>query len=192
LRLDHNVTAKDTLMIRLSRPNSDQVNKSIAFNGDSTANRPRGAVAGYTRLISARMVNELRVGFQRYDFNFAPEGLGTDLVTPLGLPVFGASADILRFPSFAIRNFASLGGNNTLPVIRAENNYQLIDDLSWYLGRHSIKVGGDARWFELNNFQPQTVSGSYTFNGPFTGVRGSQYANGLPDLLLGRRPPATV
>ena len=50
-------------------------------------------------------------------------------------------------------------------------------------------MGGDARWFQFNNFQPQTASGAYTFNGPFTGVRGSQYTNGLADLLLGL--PAT-
>ncbi len=185
IRADHAITPNDQLMLRYSW--SDRVNstRTIAFNGDTTFNRPRGAVIGYTRALAPTVINEFRFGTQRYSFDFLPEGLGTDGITPLGLPAFGATGNFLRYPSIIIRNLAGLGGNNALPVFRAENTFQWIDNLSFALGGHSIKVGGEVRRYQLNNFQPQTSAGEYTFNGAFTGVRDSQYVNGLADFLLG-------
>lgn len=184
-RGDVQITQKDQITGRFSYSNSQDTARAIAYNGQTTGNRPRGAVLAYTRVFSAQAVNDLRWGFQRYGFTLLPDGIGEDLVTPLGLPVYGADPSVLRFPAISIRNFASLGGNAAIPVFRAENNYQVIESFSWHKGRHSLKMGGDVRWNQYNNKQPQTVSGQYTFNGPFTAVRGQQYINGLPDLLLG-------
>ncbi|MEO7652702.1 MAG: carboxypeptidase-like regulatory domain-containing protein, partial [Bryobacteraceae bacterium] len=185
IRGDHAFSPKDQLMVRLSRSTSNDVAPAIAYNGQTTVNKPRGGVAGYTRVLSARAVNDFRFGFQRYGFDLLPDAIGQDLVTPLGLPVFGADPSVLRYPGITIRNFSGLGGNVAIPVFRAENNYQFVENFSVQLGRHSLKLGGDLRLNQFNNKQPQTVAGQYIFNGPFTAVRGQQYANGLPDMLLG-------
>ena len=185
VRGDHALTAKDQLMLRYSWSNRANTTRTIAFNGETTFNRPRGAVIGYTRTFSSTVVNEFRFGTQRYSFDFLPEGLGVDGISPLGLPAFGASGNLLRYPTISIRNLTSFGGNAALPVVRAENTFQWLDNLSFVFGRHSMKLGGEIRRFQFNNFQPQTSAGNYSFTGAFTGVRGSQYANGLADFLLG-------
>ncbi len=185
MRADQKITNSDQISLRLSYSNTDDINKAIAYNGQTTQNSPRGAVAAYTRVISPAAVNDFRIGYQRYGFNLLPDGIGQDLVTPLGLPTYGADPSVLRYPAITIRNFSGMGGNPAIPVFRKAHTYQLIDSVSWQLGRHAIKFGGDLRWYQYNNEQPQTASGQYIFNGPFTGVRGGQYANGLPDMLLG-------
>lgn len=185
LRVDQKLTDSDQVALRLSYSSTDDVNRAIAYNGQTTANRPRGAMASYTKVLSSSAVNDFRIGYQRYGFNLLPDGIGQDLVTPLGLPVFGADPSVLRHPGITIRNFSGMGGNVAIPVFRNAHTYQIIDSASLQMGRHALKFGGDVRWYQYNNKQPQTVAGQYIFNGPFTGVRGGQYINGLPDMLLG-------
>src|SRR5262249_20067915 len=131
------------------------------------------------------IVNEARFGVQRYLWQYLPEGIGEDHVSEFGLPVFGAPKEVMRYPVISITNIAGFGGLSTIPVNRAENTYQWSDSLSISRGRHAMKLGGDFRILQFNNRQPQTVTGNYTFTGAFTGVRGSQYSNGLADFLLG-------
>jgi Carboxypeptidase regulatory-like domain len=192
IRGDHAITTNDLLSVRYSQTSSVSLNRAINFNDETTAIRTKGGTIGYTHIFSPTTINEFRFGTQRYGFEYTPAGFGEDFTTPLGLPTFGATGDFLRYPTIAIRNLSSFGGGSALPVLRAENNFQWIDTLSFILGPHSIKVGGDIRAYQLNNFQPQFSSGNYSFTGAFTGVRGSQYANGLADFLLGLPATETV
>lgn len=183
VRVDHSITQSDQFFARLSVSTSEDIGRAINFNGQTTINKPRGVALGYTRIISPSTVNELRFGAQRYYFNFFTDGTGTDGAAQLGLPTFGGPST--RYPQITLRNLSGFGGNTALPVDRAENTFQIIDNLSFVLGKHSFKAGGDVRWYQFNNYQPQSAAGDYNFTGAFTGQRGGLYANGLADLLLG-------
>jgi hypothetical protein len=192
LRGDHAFTANDQLMLRYSRTTSARTSNTINFNGDLTEINTKGGVIGYTKVLSPRMVNDARFGTQRYEFNFLPEGFGTDYITPLGLPLFASGASFLRYPTITIRNLTGLGGNTAIPLQRVENTFQWSDTLTITLGKHALKVGGDARRYQLSNFQPQFSSGNYNFTGAFTSTIGSQYATGLADFLLGLPATETI
>jgi len=185
IRGDHAVTPNDLLMARYSETRSASTNRTINFNGDTTEINTKGGVIAYTKVISAKAVNDFRFGTQRYVFNFLPEGVGTDFTSPLGLPVFSTGEKFLRYPTITLRNFTGLGGNTAIPLERVENTFQWSDTLTLTLGGHAVKVGGDVRRYQLSNFQPQFSSGNYNFTGAFTGTIGSQYATGLADMLLG-------
>lgn len=192
VRGDHAFTPNDQLMARYSQTRSLNLSRTINFNGDSTEIKNKGAVIGYTKLLSARAVNDFRFGTQRYEFNFLPEGVGTDFITPLGLPVFATGAQFLRYPTVTIRNLTGFGGGTAIPLQRVENTFQWSDTLTLNVGSHAVKVGGDVRRYQLNNFQPGFSSGNYSFTGAFTGTIGSQYANGLADFLLGLPATETI
>jgi Carboxypeptidase regulatory-like domain len=185
IRGDHAVTPNDLLMARYSETRSATLNRTINFNGDSTEINTKGGVIAYTKVISPKAVNDFRFGTQRYEFNFLPEGVGTDFTSPLGLPVFSTGEKFLRYPTVTLRNFTGFGGQTSIPLERVENTFQWSDTLTLTLGSHAVKVGGDVRRYQLSNFQPQFSSGNYNFTGAFTGVIGSQYATGLADFLLG-------
>jgi len=184
LRFDQQLTPKDQLFIRLSRSNSAQDTLGMPYNGVSIDNYPRGVVVGYTRVFSQRIVNDVRIGAQRYRFNDVPDTLGIDYPTQLGLPTYGASTQYLAYPGIAISNLATVNGQSALPLFRAENTFQYADTATIVAGRHALTIGGDYRAYQFNNYQPQTLAGSYSFTGVFTGKTGS-YTNGLADFLLG-------
>jgi hypothetical protein len=192
LRIDQQLTAKDQLMGRFSRTRSDDSNPSIAYGGQVLANAHKSGVVGWTRVFSPRVLHESRLGATDYNYQILPEGLGTDFTAQFGLPSYAPRDDMKRFPSISVRNLTSLGGATNVPVIRREVNLQWVEQLTVILGRHTMKMGGDMRWYRANNFQPQYSAGGYSFNGPFTAVRGRQYDNGLPDLLLGLPQSQTI
>jgi len=185
LRGDVHVTAKDQLMLRISRSVSEDLRKTIGLNGEWNNLKPKAGVAAWTRVLSPAILNEVRFSAYMFNYENLPEGLGRDYPSELGLPRFALSPTILRFPSINVRNLPNLGGDATMPLFRKEINYQWIEQLTWIQGVQTVKFGLDLRRYQLNNFQPQTAMGQYHFNGPFTGQRGSQYVNGFPDFLLG-------
>jgi len=192
IRGDHSLTPNDLLMARYSATESARLNRTINFNGDVTEINTKGGVIAYTKVFSSRAVNDFRFGTQRYEFNFLPEGFGVDGVTPLGLPLFASGESFLRYPTITLRNLTGFGGNTAIPLVRVENTFQWSDTLTLTLGAHAVKVGGDVRRYQLNNFQPQFSSGNYNFTGAFTGTIGSQYTTGLADFLLGLPASETI
>jgi hypothetical protein len=192
LRIDQQLSTKDQLMGRYSRTRSDDQNPSISYNGQVLANAHKSGVIGWTRVFSPRVLHESRLGATDYNYQILPEGLGTDFTQQFGLPSYSPRDDMKRFPTISVRNFTGLGGATNVPVIRREVNLQWVEQLTMIFGRHTVKAGGDMRWYRANNFQPQFSAGGYTFNGPFTSTRGRQYDNGLPDLLLGFPQTQTI
>jgi hypothetical protein len=185
IRLDQAITQRDQLFIRLSRSDSTQDTPALPYNGLSILNHPRGFVVGYTRIFSSKIVNDVRIGAQRYRFDDIPDSLGVDYPSQLGLPVYGADSHYLQYPGLSVSNITSISSQSALPLFRAENTFQYADTVTIGAGRHSLAIGGDYRAYQFNNYQPQTLSGAYTFTGVFTGSTGSTYANGIADFLLG-------
>ncbi len=185
LRGDYHLRSSDQFMARVSSTDTEDRNPSIAFSGDSTNNKHKSGVVGWTHIFSPAMLNDARFSATLYRFELLPDGLGTDYASQLGLPSFAISPGILRHPTVSIRNIQGVGGNDAIPLFRKEISYQWVDQFTWIRGKQTLKAGIDARRFQTNNFQPQTSMGNYTFNGPFTAQTGQTYANGFGDFLLG-------
>lgn len=192
IRLDQHLGAKDQLMGRISFNQTDDDSPSISYNGQVLQNHHWSGTAGWTRIFSPIVLHETRLGVTVYRYNILPDGLGQDFASQFGLPDFASSPDMKRFPSISVRNYSSLGGGTAIPVIRAEANIQWVEQWTIIRGRHTLKAGGDTRWYRNRNFQPQFSAGGYNFNGPFTAVRGRQYDNGLPDFILGLPQSQTI
>jgi hypothetical protein len=185
IRGDVRLTAKDQFLARVSRTVYEQFTPQVGLNGQSDALKPKGGVLGWTRIFAPTLLHEARFSAYMYNFELLPEGLGTNFPAQYGLPSYAISNAILRHPNINIRNIASLGGGDNIPLFRKEINYQFIDQLTYIRGQQTFKFGFDIRRYQTNNYQPQTAMGQYVFNGPFTGVRNGLYANGFADFLLG-------
>lgn len=178
LRIDHRLTDKDQLFGRYSQTSSEDLNRAINLNSQQTNINTKGAVVGYSRVISSKAVNDFRVGYQSYDFQLFPDGYGTNGAAALGLPSFVTDDVFNRYPTVLVTGQATFGGGISNPLLRGEKTYQAIDNFSLSLGKHALKFGGDLRYYQANNFQPQFPTGEYTFNGTRTG-------NSVADFLLG-------
>lgn len=69
-----------------------------------------------------------------------------------GLPVFLSFRQIVG--EIEVAPFSPLGVNASLfPQGRVNNNFQFADTLAWHRGNHWLRVGGDVRRVQFNNFQ---------------------------------------
>jgi outer membrane receptor protein involved in Fe transport len=146
----------------------------------------------YNHVFTPTMTNQLLLGvnyfnqvFNDYNTGFDMNALG--LVTGSTLP--GAS-------NINIGSFDPTG--ETPPEGRNDITGHLTDDFSWVIGKHQIKLGGEYRNAQLDEFYHRHALGSFTFNGSQgpdqgntndtwdTGDTGNAYTNSLADFLAGR------
>lgn len=70
-----------------------------------------------------------------------------------------------QVPSVAhqIAGTGFIGSNPFSPVDRSENRFQLRDNLTWAVGNHVIKVGGDVNWIDISATFELNFPGLFNF-----------------------------
>jgi Carboxypeptidase regulatory-like domain/TonB dependent receptor-like, beta-barrel len=79
-------------------------------------------------------------------------------------------------PGVGINGFNGLATGSTL--YEPATVMQFGDTISRIVGRHTLKMGTELRHYAIDNYQPNNVTGNFTFNGGQTG-------NGFADFLFG-------
>jgi hypothetical protein len=82
------------------------------------------------------------------------------------------------FSNFTITGYRGLGIGGANPADRNSQNRQLAADITWTLGKHTVKSGFNILRSQNNIFIVRTEVGAYQFNGRFT-------RDGMADFLLG-------
>jgi hypothetical protein len=173
-RIDYNLSSKDTLSMTAAIGRQ----ASAVPQGQQTAGRnigpvpynygqaftPKTAVGVIeeTHVFSPHIVNQLKYGYARYNgptFNpnispaFASSSLGIS-----GLPAgqAGGGFPVVTFAGTAApTNWGGAQANITIA-----ENYTLLDNVQWNLGKHSLTIGGQIAWM-LYNVTPLTGGSSF-------------------------------
>jgi Carboxypeptidase regulatory-like domain/TonB dependent receptor len=173
-RIDYNITSKDTLdmVVAIGRQ------ASAIPQGQTTAGRnvgpvpynfgqaftPKTAVGVIeeTHVFSPHIVNQFKYGYARYNGptinpNFAPAFAASTLGIA-GLPAGQAAGG---FPSVTFAGTAAPTnwGGEPASVTIAEN-YTLLDNVQWNVGKHSFTFGGQIAWL-LYQVTPNTGGSSF-------------------------------
>ena len=121
---------------------SSTTNQAVSSNNmlDRTS---QGVKVGVTTVLSSRMLNEAR-GQWSYDDRYQ---------TPQ-----------LAMPQITINDFGTLGGNSDGPITYLARRYELLDNLSWTAGRHSVKAGFDININPQFQTREKNLGGIYTFS----------------------------
>jgi len=99
---------------------------------------------------SDKVIDETRLAFRRSSQNFPVP----NLVFP-GLAVF---------PNITLDDLGlNIGPDPNAPQFGIENNYQIVNNLTWLRGNHSLKFGGDFRWIISPQSFSQRVRGDYEY-----------------------------
>lgn len=101
---------------------------------------------------SASVLNELRLGYNRYN-STTPI---TDAKFP-GLDVFPN----IQFPTDLN---LQIGPDTSAPQSTIQNTYQLVDNLTWIKGQHTLKFGFDGRNLNSESTFIQRVRGDYQYS----------------------------
>ncbi|MGH9913853.1 MAG: TonB-dependent receptor domain-containing protein, partial [Pyrinomonadaceae bacterium] len=113
-----------------------------------------------SQILSDRLINETRVGWNRFVQSFTPLDADFDPTT-LGL-VTGSGLGSL--PTITVTGFVSLGAPTNVPRGRVSSGYQYVDNLTWAHGAHTYKMGGEYRRAIVNSFNDNLARGRLNFN----------------------------
>ncbi len=155
IKIDQRFGNKDTIFGRFSRSKADDPNPGnfdgFLGGGGSNIRNAINSVFNHTHVFTPNVVNEARAGYTRQNGSFAGFGpLGAEFAKKNNIALF--PFPVQSFPGLAFNfsglintqsQFSSLGGGD--PNVNIENTYQLSDNLSIMRGRHTFKVGIDAR-----------------------------------------------
>ena len=200
-RVDYQPNSTNSIFVRYTYSNRFRYVPGI-FGGivdgtGSSANgrlfmKGQGAAIGWTRTISARMVNEFRFGWGRNNSIATQDPFGLNTLAELGFrgvqdsPVYSGGIPGInisaRGGTLVIggqSGFDRLGSPDFLPKSQKTNQFQWADALSISSGAHQMKLGADVRGPMRNIYlDVPGLRGTYNFDGNRTGI-------GMADFLLG-------
>jgi Carboxypeptidase regulatory-like domain len=138
-----------------------------------------------THLFSASLVNDLRVGYVRINNS----GINIDPVTAqavgINRPTNNLTSSIYKF-TFETSGF-QFGPTPPANQYQVQNNFDLVETLSWVHGHHSWRFGGEYTPVYLNKKFPQVFNGQLFFTNT-SGPSLSDFQNflqGSPEFSFG-------
>jgi hypothetical protein len=181
-RLDHRFTDRLSMFARYWLDDAEIATPDgIELVRAETASRNQYFTTEATHILSEQLLNALR---------FSVNGSRSD-----DAPVYLRELDpaLSFFPGrplgqITITGFFSIGASRFGPSFSDMTLFQLTDDVSWFRGRHAIRIGVDHRAYRLATSRPQSPYGFYQFNGLTNFLRNvpASVELTLPDSVLNR------
>ncbi len=146
VKIDHTIDANNSVWYRFQQDTGLQAAYTDPVNPVFNSYSPqpqRTLVAGYTHVFSSTFVNQFNPGASWYSSIFEPNNYSQVVET---FPI------VLESASDSVP-FTTLGGNdNTYPQGRKVTQWQINDNLTWTLGRHTWNFGINTRRLDATNY----------------------------------------
>jgi hypothetical protein len=164
-RVDHNFNDRLTLNGRYIFGDGNQTFPLTSGNGSPlpqyqtvVPTRIQLFGANLTQVLSSRLINESRVGYNRYVQTFNP--LDANMPLPQGVVTNAQSGGL---PTITITGFVSLGAPTNVPRGRVSSAYQFVDNVTLTSGAHTYKAGVEYRRAIVNSFNDTNARGRLNF-----------------------------
>ena len=194
-RLDINFNEKNQLFFRFSLADDPQFIPGIfggvadggGFQqGNQTANAQQSALS-YTHTFSPTLINVARAGLNYlHTTRVSPSANDlTDIPSQFGIQNIPQLAENGGLPAFGISGLQTLGSNAFLPSDEVSSTFQLTDDVTKILGKHTFKMGFEWQHVKFSTLQPPWSRGEFDYNGDYTDIPNSNQGNtGRVQFLL--------
>ncbi len=193
LRLDHVISSRMTIFARGTYKvrSTEAVPTGTPLLGPfSQPERDFGYTVAFNYVIRPNLINEARGGFNGNHYGTTISDAGSAYyVNAIGLEnlpqPYPTSGTV---PWFNISGFQATGGANSTKGRNGTS--QILDNLTWIKGSHTMKFGGDFRYlvYHGQNVYDAYELGQYAFTGAVTGTLGQKNAyigNPFGAFLLG-------
>ena len=187
VRLDHNLTSRDNLFVRYSFQQTDRVEPPLlndpVASGDFASTyliRGQNVVGGWSKIFGSNLFSEFRTAYNRVRSDAVHPAFGIDSDAQYGIK--GVPKDSRFYgglPHMPVARFARIGGPFFRPQFQTSEVFQFAENLTYTLGRHSMKFGVERRRDLVTYIDLRSLNGELNFpDGRYTGL-------GLGDFLLG-------
>jgi hypothetical protein len=180
VKIDFQPTGKDHVFGRESLAHKNFTSPSpgnqFMMGGPNSEAFNQNAVIGWDRTISPTIVNEVRIGFNRFNVLDWANSYGINENNILGIP----NGNITSLPytsgiaNFDISGFAQTGDPGWTNAKRIANIIDYTESLTWTKGKHTLRFGTDIQQIQatLTNSQDDP-RGHFFFNGNYTSNQGA-------------------
>ncbi len=195
IRLDENLSAKDTFFTRFSYDQAQShvpggapglAEQGSFASNQSIGNHARNAVISETHLFSPNTVNQMSFGYNRIFDYIASQGQGSFAAQSIGIPngdLGGAVSTGLT--SVAVSSpYWSLGDRGYTPFVGGTNVWTFSDSLDMVRGSHDFRVGLNFRANQLNAVAVGFPNGYWVVSGQFTGDAAADLLTGWTSIGL--------
>lgn len=186
-RIDHNFADRHSAFLRYQWKKDDyQIPGSrsqlppSSVGTSTNIRRVNFFTLGDVFTLRPNLINEFRAGVVVLVSQSDADVKGQDLLDAVGIQGLPSRAGIKGIPNFSITGFSPVTQSLLNPV--NDGHWQLADNMTWVVGKHSVKFGGEyVNWF-VNRYLTTNsgLFGSYSFTGRYTGVAYADFLLGLP------------
>jgi len=197
-RIDFVESSSSSWFGRYSWGSESEVNPIFYKNASIIGTTVHQAMFSNTRILSPSKVNELRAGYNQFYNVKAGEFANTrDVMAELkipglpSLPPVGWGTPEIQISGFVSPGTASTFGDIDGPYTNTNRVYQVIDNFSWTKGSHALRMGGELRWDQYNQFGNLFLRGQFRFEPNVTtqlsptGAAVAGTGNAFAEYLLG-------
>jgi outer membrane receptor protein involved in Fe transport len=196
-RFDHRWGSKDSFFYRYSLTTESSLTPSglpTGVPGFGTRRVDWFDQTGldWTHVFAPTVLNEAKVGYNRWQYLWNNEDQGRNINQVLGLKGAPTAYRDTGVPNLTFAGYDDMGAYWEAPQSGAVNSFQFADTVTYIHGNHSFDFGTDIRPIKRGNFYEDIdARDAYNFNGVATG---SAVFAGLPSsvqtaLLAACAPP---
>jgi hypothetical protein len=147
-------------------------------------------VVNETHRFGGNALNDLRAGYTRRSNNIAGTALGNTASSALGIPGIPTNAAFnSALPLFTLTGMQQLGQTSGTFSNYETSVTQFVDVFSRPIESHTLRLGADLRWYQLNAVAPGNPTGAFAFTVTGTDQQtptGTTGGNAIASFLLGQ------
>ena len=169
-RIDHTFSTHDTLWFNMMFEDNIAP-ETLPFTGatlpgfgDFSQEADKSFTADWTHTFSGTAVNEFRPSYLRFNFP-AVEPQTPVLPSSLGFNITPQNGAAAGAPFIGVTGYFNLGFSTNGPQPRIDSTFELADNFSKIVGKHTFKVGYDGKRYDVDNPFSGNNNGNYSFGG---------------------------
>ena len=175
-RIDFNERSSSQWFGRYSWTDELTIMPGLTTDGQTLYTRASQWVLSNVRVFSPTKVNEARFGYSSLFNNITQQLAGIENVdAEIGVPVNITDKNSWGIPNIALsNNLTSFGNPTSSPFLIDDKIFQFVDNFSWNIGKHSLRMGGEYRYNEFPQIGNEFPRGQFFFTGAYTGNPNTQ------------------
>jgi hypothetical protein len=167
-KIDYRINSKNSLngMVFIGAYSGDGIDHpwvNKIFN-DQNPIRTNTVGADWVFAASSRLVNDARFGYDDVSFAFLTDD-GTKLSDGKGYPINTGVTQFPGLPNINLSGFEKLGSWHNRPQHWGNHYFDYQDNISYLVGKHTFRFGGEFATIDVTNAIPDTGRGRIDFQG---------------------------
>jgi hypothetical protein len=172
VKVDHSLSDANRFFTRYSYEKTHRLLPATLPHGDAGVTfgagdgniKAQGLAFNDTHIFGPSWLNELRVGWSSIKFLNTSIDYGKNLAQQVGIPGINLNDVTSAMSQITFQNIRNLGANGNQPLITNQNDWQIYDNITRTMGKHTLKAGGSYTFRSREILNADSIVGVFAFN----------------------------